>query len=90
MSQTAPGDVAGTSEGASFTIEEALQEIGFGNTQVLMFIFVGIGACTCDSLNACVQTILHLRVLTDLDHAAWAGDGMEAMLLSYLGPEVRL
>jgi hypothetical protein len=47
--------------GNSFTIEEALEHIGFGWTQLIMFFFVGI---------------------------AWAGDGMEMMLLSYLGPEV--
>eukprot|EP00892_Ulva_mutabilis_P006923 jgi/Ulvmu1/4602/UM002_0331.1 len=62
MSPRASGDVGGAPEGASFTIEDALKHIGFGNTQILMFIFVGI---------------------------AWAGDGMEAMLLSYLGPELR-
>lgn len=45
-----------------YTVEEALVHIGFGRTQVIMFLFVGI---------------------------AWAGDGMEMMLLSYLGPEVR-
>jgi hypothetical protein len=45
-----------------FTVEEALEHIGFGRTQAIMFLFVGI---------------------------AWAGDGMEMMLLSYLGPEVR-
>ena len=45
-----------------YTVEEALEHIGLGRTQIIMFLFVGI---------------------------AWAGDGMEMMLLSYLGPEVR-
>lgn len=44
MSQAGPEDVAGTAHGPSFTIEEALEHIGFGNTQILMFIFVGVGA----------------------------------------------
>ena len=47
---------------SKYTVEEALEHIGFGRTQVIMFLFVG---------------------------TAWAGDGMEMMLLSYLGPEVR-
>jgi hypothetical protein len=47
----------------TYTVEEALEHVGFGTTQIVMFLFVGI---------------------------AWAGDGMEMMLLSYLGPEARL
>lgn len=50
-----------TVSSGTFTVEDALEHIGFGRTQVIMFLFVGI---------------------------AWAGDGMEMMLLSYLGPEV--
>lgn len=93
MSQLSPADNGDTFGGNTFTIEEALAHIGFGRTQVLMFIFVGIGTiwqmhfilCSISCMrrvSACWQW------LTDRERAAWAGDGMEAMLLSYLGPEV--
>lgn len=58
-----------------------------------MFIFVGIG--TIWQMRFILSSILCMRRvsvcwqwLTDRGRAAWAGDGMEAMLLSYLGPEV--
>lgn len=62
MTDPASTAVEGPLGGPGYTVEEALEHIGFGRTQIIMFLFVGV---------------------------AWAGDGMEMMLLSYLGPEVR-